>query len=190
MKPMNPLASIAGAYKRWRHSRGFGVHSPFAYNLVTNAIHPGSYSYYGYDLIDDILLDPNSPTGRWQKRDARLLLRFIVALGCRHLWIAPHGQPVFHAAANGGGALCHNFSPINVPDGKDNFLLVWKDGCDTEAIELWLAKGIPLMAINPSPDLCAAIGKVVKRGTVFSGTRITVAIPREEMALAEYSMKF
>lgn len=189
MKPMNPLSSIAGAYKRWRHSRGFGVHSPFAYNLVTNAIRPGAYSYYGYDLIDDILLDPNTPTGRWQKRDARLLLRILVTLGCRHLWIAPPGQPVFHAAANGAGAECHNFS-TEVPDGKDNFLLLWKDGCDTKAVESWLAKGIPLMAINPSPEISALVGKMVKRGTVFSGTRITVAIPREEMALAEYSMKF
>lgn len=189
MKPMNPLSSIAGAYKRWRHSRGFGVHSPFAYNLVTNAIRPGAYSYYGYDLIDDILLDPNTPTGRWQKRDARLLLRILVTLGCRHLWIAPPGQPVFHAAANGAGAECHNFS-TEVPDGKDNFLLLWKDGCDTKAVESWLAKGIPLMAINPSPEISALVSKLVKRGTVFSGTRITVAIPREEMALAEYSMKF
>lgn len=34
-------------YKRWRHTRGYGVHSPFAYRLITEAIHPKhGYVYY------------------------------------------------------------------------------------------------------------------------------------------------
>lgn len=34
-------------YRRWRHTRGFGVHSPFAFRLVTEAIHPPrGYAYY------------------------------------------------------------------------------------------------------------------------------------------------
>ena len=34
-------------YKRWRHTRGYGIHSPFAYRLVTEAIRPTrGYSYH------------------------------------------------------------------------------------------------------------------------------------------------
>ncbi len=36
-------------YKRWRHGRGFGVHSPFAYHFVTEVLRlPRIYGYYAY----------------------------------------------------------------------------------------------------------------------------------------------
>ena len=37
------------SYKRLRHSRGFGIHSPWAYRFVTEAIRPHrGYAYYAY----------------------------------------------------------------------------------------------------------------------------------------------
>lgn len=39
-------------YKRWRHARGFGIHSPSAYRLVREVLRPGSaYAYYAYEDI-------------------------------------------------------------------------------------------------------------------------------------------
>lgn len=39
--------SLFSLYKRWRHTRGFGVHSPFAYRLVTEVVRPPrGYAYY------------------------------------------------------------------------------------------------------------------------------------------------
>ena len=45
---MNPFREIWEGYLRWRHSHGFGVHSPYAYHIVTGVIRPGDYGYYGY----------------------------------------------------------------------------------------------------------------------------------------------
>lgn len=43
-----PIA-LADRYKRWRHSRGFGVHSPFAFSLISDALYlPSKYSYYQF----------------------------------------------------------------------------------------------------------------------------------------------
>ncbi len=40
------------AYKRLRHSRGFGVHSPSAYRLVREVIHPSrGYAYYAESAL-------------------------------------------------------------------------------------------------------------------------------------------
>lgn len=37
-----------GWYIRWRHSKGFGMHSHFAYRFVTDVLKPGIYGYYAY----------------------------------------------------------------------------------------------------------------------------------------------
>lgn len=47
-RPLKAVLTVAG---RWRHSKGFGIHSPFAYALVTGVLRDKS-RYYSYDLID------------------------------------------------------------------------------------------------------------------------------------------
>lgn len=36
---------------RWRRSRGFGVHSPFAYEFITDVLNLRGYEYYAYPEI-------------------------------------------------------------------------------------------------------------------------------------------
>lgn len=55
----------------WRRNKGYGVHSPFAFNFITGVVHNTGYHYYGYAALDDI-------SGRERKR-ARLLFR----IACR-----------------------------------------------------------------------------------------------------------
>lgn len=39
-------------YKRWRHSRGYGVHTPSGYAFVREVVHPGRrYRYYAYRTL-------------------------------------------------------------------------------------------------------------------------------------------
>ena len=42
--------ALARRYKRWRHGRGFGIHSPFAYDFITLTLRE-RLPYYGYDDI-------------------------------------------------------------------------------------------------------------------------------------------
>lgn len=42
------MKGLARWYKNWRHGRGFGVHSPLAYRLVSEVLRPrGDACYYG-----------------------------------------------------------------------------------------------------------------------------------------------
>lgn len=41
------------AIRRLRHRRGFGVHSPFAFNLITKVIEE-NFMYYSYAEIEQI----------------------------------------------------------------------------------------------------------------------------------------
>ena len=46
-KVTNPLIWLA----RFRHRKGYGVHSPFAFRFITDVIYE-SHPYYGYALLD------------------------------------------------------------------------------------------------------------------------------------------
>ena len=70
--------------RKWRTSHGFGVHSTFAYNLITKVIRQTSAHYYAYAEIDSLC-----PKGRrigatdnfsgfhYAIPDARLLFRLL-----------------------------------------------------------------------------------------------------------------
>lgn len=45
MKKLDRLMSYPA---RWRRSRGFGVHSPFAYHFITKVLREKDAEYYAY----------------------------------------------------------------------------------------------------------------------------------------------
>lgn len=48
---MKILRNILAYPARWRRSRGFGVHSPFAYNFITKVLREKDAEYYAYAEI-------------------------------------------------------------------------------------------------------------------------------------------
>lgn len=81
---MNPLQAIAASYKRRRHSLGFGVHSPAAYNFVRDILMDRrGYSYYMFDALEARCTDT------LQRRRARMLHRLAARYRCHHLEIDP-----------------------------------------------------------------------------------------------------
>ena len=68
---------IAQRYKRWRHGRGFGVHSPFAYRVVTDILHPArGCEYYSMKRLNYLIRHYPSRTRRF----CRLLFRMAARL--------------------------------------------------------------------------------------------------------------
>lgn len=62
-----------GWYLRWRHGKGFGVHSPFAFDFLRSELRaPKGYAYYDYDRL------PQSD--RYDRRTLRLLFRVLLRL--------------------------------------------------------------------------------------------------------------
>ena len=66
---------IARRYKRWRHGRGFGIHSPFAYDFITRTLRE-RLPYYAYDNIDALAVDGRND--KLPHRRLRLLYRIAV----------------------------------------------------------------------------------------------------------------
>lgn len=188
----NAPDDMLAAYKRWRHSRGFGIHSPFAYDLVRLAIHPGKeYGYYGYTLIERTLLTPSASSHtRRDRRDARLLLGILAQLRCRRV-ILPKDLPLMAAAAEGAGARILTSFPGKFKEG--DFLLSRLDGATSggsDSVFRAIASGTPVMILDPSPSLLKTGCSAMTDGLVMIGTRILLLIPRPGMALTTYTMRF
>lgn len=82
-------------FQRLRHSHGYGVHSPFGYQLVTRVVHPGHYVWYGYEEIENSV---SSGLGRRTRREARMFLRLTAMLTPQSVFM-PNGIEAPYLAA-------------------------------------------------------------------------------------------
>lgn len=82
------MRRVAEAYKRWRHTRGYGVHSPFAFRIVGRVIRmPRGYKYYRESALDAL--------NHAERDDATLLLRLAAELDIRSAVFAPGFSEAF-----------------------------------------------------------------------------------------------
>lgn len=188
---MNPFRKISDAYLRLRHSKGYGVHSPFAYDLVTTAVNPGSgYGWYGYYDIDAALLKEGQGEYPRLRRDAMLLLRLLSFLGSKRLLLFPPKVKALKAAAEGAGIPCveiHGARHIPAPQPGDLFAV--RGDFSADEIRRRLDAGTPVMAIDPSPAVRNAVDGFSAPGLLLKGTRILVAIPNPDMAFVCYTVR-
>lgn len=185
------FSSISQAYKRWRHSRGFGVHSPYAYDLIKSVVSPGNYAYYGYWDIDKAILSPQAHDYPFLRKDARLLLRLLVWLKSSRLLIYPPQQTVFSTVAAAAGIKYADISNLKTlaPKAGDLLLISGKSPRDGEGAKI-ITEGVGIIAFDPSKRLRKEMTEAMKDGLILEGTRILLAIPRPEMVLTSYSIKF
>ncbi len=104
------IRRLTKRYRRWRHTRGFGIHSPFAFSLISDWLRPGSvYGMYGdSDITEaaDRIEQDEGIGGRERRRLIRrgkTLLRLLGATHPRTLWLAPGLPATLTAAAAAGG---------------------------------------------------------------------------------------
>lgn len=69
------IGRFASAYKRWRHGRGFGVHSPFAYDFITRTLRE-RLPYYAYSRLDAMCASQHLDAS--ERHRLRLIFRIAV----------------------------------------------------------------------------------------------------------------
>ena len=80
---MNYALSIMNWIRRWRHTRGYGVHSPLAFRIVKECVRPDKR----YGFYSDAYLDFEYHEDRKGLRHAKLALRLINLLRPKRVWI-------------------------------------------------------------------------------------------------------
>ena len=184
---MNPLSRIALAFQRKRHSRGFGVHSTYAYRFVTDVVKSGKYGYYAYDVVDH-----DTSLSAKEAADAKFLVRMLAFLNRAEIVCNATPSTSLKAAAN---AL---HIPLELlPEKKqhsercDNRLLVLEN-CDIKPAVLadLLGRATAIYATNPSPQLCDALSAPLSKGLLLKSKNKILLIPRSEMEYVAYDIDF
>lgn len=182
MIDMNPGGSLVKAYKRYRHSKGFGIHSPFAYRFVTDVLNPGQYGYYAYDNLP-VSLNSND------EKETKRLIRLAVFLKTKRFLVYPESSKSIRAAAKALGlkspsAISSSFSKF----GKDDLLIVSGRVIPLEIIDNAISKHASILALNPDMDLRTSLEKPRQKGLLFSGKNRILLIPRQEMYYIAYDI--
>lgn len=171
---------------RLRHDRGFGLHSPFAYSLVTDWLNPGhTYGMYGDENIDDE--GGRLSLGRPHRRRARRLLRLLAALKPRSLWIDSGCSPLMRTAADAAGyrpgcRMCADWrhATMAVVAGDTGALH------GAELTRRLMTPGITLLLVGASPGLVATLYDAMPAGLMLRGRDMTLLCHRRGMSKLAY----
>lgn len=202
---MNPFNAIWQTYLRWRHSKGFGVHSPYAFSIIERVINLGdAYGFYGYHHIKKVIKQSRLKHPERCFNRACLLLRLLVAVEARNMVCSGDLNPVIVTVAKSAGVRLHTLSSFNGTGRPSNDSLSSENDQSSETKTLYLLNGgknqimmarraigemNPLFAIDPDPELRRLLETCIPEGVVFTGPNLIIALPRPHTAFVLYSCR-
>ena len=184
---MNPFSSLWHSLLRRRHSRGFGIHSPYAYRFVTDVVRPRIYGYYAYDDIDadDTIPARSIRTAKWYVR----LLIFLKP--ARILFFRVVDAPAKTASDCLGIQSEILRNPAAVDFAASDFLIITNGNESPPNIVLEaINSGAKVLIFNPDKNLVASIISTGLQGLLLEDKRKMLFIPRDEMAFTHYHISF
>lgn len=178
------FSRLAEPYLRWRHTHGFGVHSPYAYKLVTTVLNPRGVTYYGYAAVEKAGREYSKPeVMRRDIKDGYLLLRLCAFLNTRDVYL---DVSVPYTLEDAAAAVYRD--ALYPEDPRDADLIVAYLKSSGEAMEGAIRYHIPLMACHDDVDHATleACFKANGCGVWLEGRRWSIIIPRDQMAPVHY----
>ncbi len=178
---------ISEAYKRWRHTRGYGVHSPFAYSLVKSVVHPGrGYAYYAYEEIDNSMEGTSLPHSR---RESRILLRLSAFLNVRSAFL-PNDERIspFRAALLAANSRMTVTTALSsAPDCR--LICSTGDYVPIDTLKRLLSEEGRIVALRESPEGWGRqLFDSLSEGLMLYGRKNIIVISRPGMQKVAYSM--
>ena len=176
-------------YLRWRHSKGFGVHSPYAYRFVEDVLKEGHYGYYSYEELFRYLKPDEIHDSKLVRR-VRFIIRVSIFLKTKRIVAAGTAGRVAELSAK---ALKISFINIKkegiVKFREGDFLIMGGKVTPSLFIEEAIKKRIPVFAINIDQKSREILERPLDRGLLLTDKNKLILIPREEMAYVAYNIK-
>lgn len=170
-------------YIRWRHSRGYGVHSPFAFHIVQEVL-SNPYDFYGFHDIDAVLEKERKP--RHLRRKTRLLLRLANLMRPGAVFLSPKLPTVYGVALL--AAVPHARFLSKNKNAEDADLIVTSDDYATTAFlhSAVSAHGKTIVLINQPRASVQMLLDDFKEGLVLYDRHDILVFPRPDMNRITY----
>lgn len=169
-------------YVRWRHSKGFGVHSPYAYMFIKEVVRPGNYGYYAYDRITPFLSQKEAKDPHFQKK-IRFTIRMAIFLKAKRI-VSTSESSIAKLTAL---ALSLPFKKGDKIDLQANDLMIIQNQKeDASLVEEAIRFDVPVLALNPDPRVREKIEFPRKNGLLLSDFNSLILIPRKDMHYTSY----
>ncbi len=173
-------------YRRWRHSRGFGVHSPYGFRIICRVLRHDRHARYGDADIRRALAGCRSHA---KERNARMLLRLVADLRPRAVFLPADSHAVYPTAilaADSSTRLIRNPRKAEESD----LLCSARDLVPLPVILSHLAHpGASLALIDAPEGWIESISEALPEGVMFAGKTKALAIHRPQTAKVVYSVK-
>lgn len=176
------------SYLRWRHSKGFGVHSPYAYRFVKDVLRPGAYGFYSYNEIDRYLK-------KQERHDygfsclIKFSLRLVIFLKARRIVSSSESRlsGITAKVLDISWKDLKKFSHIDFMEG--DLLIVDSDEISVSFVSEAISCNVPVFAINPSREVRGLLETPLEKGLLLEDKKTMILIPRQEMQYVSYEMR-
>ena len=150
------MSILISKFNRWRHSRGFGIHSPFAFRFVTDVLCQ-PLPYYSYSKLG-------------KDKRLRLLFRLVVEFKPQKVYIISSQPEILEYTVSLA------FPDVVFNSDKPDMLVI--DAADTpvERYKSLFANGAHALVINASGKEAVEIKKAVQRGMTFDNRKGSIVV--------------
>lgn len=180
--------ALVKSFSRIRHSRGFGVHSPFAYKFVIDVLRPGYYGYYSYWEIEHYL-------NQEERRNYKFinLIKFVIRLSlflkCKRIVYSDSYSRLVVIVSKVMNLKSYRIGNNDFNEFLSGDLLITSQSeLKVEIIENALESYVTVFAINPGSEERNLLENPIKRGLLLNGKKKIILIPRKEMEYVAYDM--
>lgn len=181
-----------GWWQRLRHSRGFGVHSPFAYRFIREVLRERC-AFYAYDDVDAV-------AGSWPggRAGARLLMRTAAWMRPDAIAVCGHG-PEAAAARSIATLACPCARLSELPQSGHVMTVLCPDADETMADAIYRAlagsdSGLLFVAERrrgPAAALLARIHSNLHFGHLFvNGSGTAIYVGRDTLPAETFRVRF
>lgn len=181
--PENPLEALTESYKRLRHTYGYGVHSPFAFEMLEKILPNRGYSYYAEDEID------NLARSRKERRRAMMIHRLVARYGVHDVWVSPEVSPcLLQAIRKAGTGLKVRKDAADMH--RSQFILDCNSSLTPQRIvELLRSADTMIMIQDCGGNIADALGCEGFPGVMFYSPDCLIMASRKGMRFTSYSVR-